>query len=206
MPKNLHDQAVRFSERSAQPKERRIMGQPRWTTTSDQYLNPTTGDAWAAEAAEAGQQGSQRILDANTTYATAEIAAHLALEAEHPAVVMRRRVILADGEPVEIAASYWPAAIAEATILAQREKIPGGAARFLAEIGYTPSEVREDVTARMSTPFEQVVLQGRNLRLTDPEPVLVLTRILLDHTGQPYQVDINVMRAGRHIRYVRKAG
>ncbi|WP_327029684.1 UTRA domain-containing protein [Micromonospora sp. NBC_01740] len=176
------------------------MGQPRWTTTSDQYLSPSAGDAWAAEAAAAGERGSQRILDVETVPALPDIAAHLGLPAGTP-VVIRRRLILADDKPVEIATSHWPASIAEMTVLADPAKVPGGTARFVGELGYIPAEVREDVTARWSTPYERTTLH-----LEQAEPVLKLTRILLDDTGQPYQCDINVMRAGRHIRYVRQAG
>lgn len=181
------------------------MATERWTTTSDQYLSPTAGDAWAADAAASGQRGTQRILDANTQPAPDGIAQLLGLTAG-ASVVRRRRLILADDQPVELATSYWPASIAEMTRLALPEKIPGGSARFLAEIGYSPAEVREDVTVRMSAPREDTALQQREPRLTDPEPVLVLTRVQLDESGQAFQVDVNVMREGQRIRYVRQAG
>jgi GntR family transcriptional regulator len=176
------------------------MGQPRWNTTSDQYLHPTAGNAWAAEAATTGQRGTQRILDVETVPALDDIATQLALP-EGTSVVARRRLILADDQPVEVATSYWPASLAAMTILAQPEKIPGGVVRFLAELGYSPTEVREDITTQWATPYEQTTMA-----MQKPEPVLKLTRILLDETGRPYQVDVNVMRAGQHIRYVRQAG
>lgn len=179
------------------------MGQPRWTTTSDRYLQPTAGDAWAAEAAAGGERGTQRILDAGPVPAPADIAGYLGLDVGAP-VVARRRLILADDRPVEIAASYWPASIAGMTVLAEPARIPGGAARFVAELGYQPDEVVDDITAAAAKDAagadDRAVLQ-----LDDGDPVLLLTRILLDQAGQPYQCDINVMRAGRHTRYVRKA-
>lgn len=180
------------------------MGQPRWTTTSDPYLDPTAGDAWAAEAAASGERGTQRILDAETIPALPDIAEHLRIPAG-TSVVVRRRLILANDQPVEVATSYWPESIAGMTALAQPAKIPGGTARFLAELGYSAHEVREDVTARSAR--KALTEKGRReLQVYVDEAVLVLTRILLDDSGQPYQVDVNVMRAGRHIRYVRKAG
>ncbi|MEU4399805.1 GntR family transcriptional regulator [Micromonospora orduensis] len=181
------------------------MGEPRWNTTSDQYLNPTADDAWAAEATASGQHGTQRILDADTRPAPDDIAQMLGLPVG-AAVVRRRRLILADGQPVELATSYWPASLAEMTVLAEPQKIPGGTARFVAEIGHSPAEIREDITVRNSTAAEEVLLQQRPLALVDTEPVLELTRILLDESGQPFQVDVNVMRAGQHIRYTRQAG
>jgi DNA-binding GntR family transcriptional regulator len=176
------------------------MGQPRWNTTSDQYLNPTAGDAWAAEAAASGQQGTQRILDVETVPAFADLAEHLRLPVGTP-IVARRRLILSNDQPVEIATSYWPEGIAGLTVLATPQKVAGGTVRFLAELGYTAREVREDVTTRWATPYEQTTMA-----MEKPEPVLKLTRILLDHTGQPFQADVNVMRAGQHIRYTRQAG
>lgn len=180
------------------------MGQQRWTTTSDQYLNPTAGDAWAAEAAASGQRGTQRILVVETIPATEEIARHLRLHTGMP-IVARQRLILADDEPVEVATSYWPGFIAEGTALAKPRKIPGGAASLLAELGYKPSEVREDISAAPAVTATSLG-EREAMRLSSRDPVLVLTRIQLDETGRPFQVDVNVMRAGRHIRYVRQTG
>ncbi|MCX4474769.1 UTRA domain-containing protein [Micromonospora sp. NBC_01655] len=178
------------------------MGQPRWATTSDQYILPTAGDAWAAEASAGGERGSQRILSAGTIPAPDDIA-------EGPragtSVVARRRLILADDRPVEIACSYWPASIAGMTILAEPEKVSGGTARFLAEVGYEPHEVHEDITAAAAQAVTSLD-ERMAMQLGDGDPVLVLTRIVLDAAGQPYQVDVNVMVAGRHTRYVRSAG
>jgi DNA-binding GntR family transcriptional regulator len=181
------------------------MAPERWTTTSDQYLDPTTGDAWADDAKASGQRGTQRILDADTLPAPADIAQMLGLPAG-ATVVRRRRLILADDQPVELATSYWAASLAELTRLAEPQKIPGGTARFLAELGYSPAEVHEDLTARMSSTEEETVLQGRAPQPVQSEPVLVLTRIQLDESGQPFQVDVNVMREGQHARYTRQAG
>jgi DNA-binding GntR family transcriptional regulator len=180
------------------------MGHPRWNTTSDGYLDAAGGDAWVDDAAAAGQRGAQRILDADAQPAPDDIARLLELPAG-ASVVRRRRLILANDQPVELAISYWAASLAELTALAEPQKIPGGVARFLAEIGYRPAEVREDITTRMTTPSEATTLQQRDLRLTDPEPVLVLTRVQLDESGQPFQVDVNILRAGQHIRYTRQA-
>lgn len=180
------------------------MGQPRWNTTSDRYLSPTVGDAWAAEAAASGQRGTQRILDATTLPAPDDIADLLGLAAGS-SVVRRRRLILADDQPVELATSYWAASLAELTVLGDPEKIPGGTARFLAELGYSPAEVREDITAEQA--YNAVDHEGLHaLELETLDAVLILTRVLLDHEGQPFQVDVNVMRAGQHTRYVRQAG
>ncbi|MEV1321930.1 UTRA domain-containing protein [Micromonospora arborensis] len=176
------------------------MEHPRWNATSDRYLSPAAGDAWADDAAASGQRGTQRILDADTLPAPDEIAQLLGLKAG-ASVVRRRRLILADDQPVEIATSYWAASLAELTRLGYPQKIPGGTARFLAELGYSPAEVREDITPRWSTPDEQAAL-----RLDQAEPIMALTRIQLDASGQPFQVDVNVMREGQHIRYTRQAG
>ncbi|RGC68402.1 UTRA domain protein [Micromonospora sp. MW-13] len=180
------------------------MGQPRWTTTSDQYIQPTAGDAWAAEAAAGGERGTQRILNAETVDAPVNIAYHLGLPVGTP-LVIRRRLILADDQPVEIATSYWPGAIASLTALAEPSKVAGGTARFLSEMGYTPTEVREDITAGPARAFLDDA-ERASLGVASADPVLSLTRILLDHAGQPYQLDVSTMRAGRHIRYVRSAG
>ncbi|MER5703455.1 UTRA domain-containing protein [Micromonospora sp. NPDC002296] len=179
------------------------MGQPRWTTTSDQYIQPTAG-GWTVEAEDAGQLSTQRILAAETIPAPVNIAVWLGVPADTP-IVVRRRLILANDRPIEIATSYWPGSIASLTALADPSKIPGGTARFVGEMGYTPTEIREDITAGPARAF--LAADERNaLGVASADPVLSLTRILLDHAGKPYQHDANTMRAGRHIRYVRSAG
>ncbi|AWT47533.1 UTRA domain-containing protein [Streptomyces actuosus] len=111
------------------------------------------------------------------------------------AAVMRQRLILLDGRPIELAASYWPAAFASGTPLASTGRIRGGAVSLLAELGYRPGTVTEDIHTRPPTREEAEALQ-----LTDnSEWVLVLTRTISTANGQPYEVSVMISpgRIGR---------
>lgn len=176
------------------------MTDARWAGTSMPYIESNQGDAWGKEAAEQGQTGTQRILDARRQPAPRGVAEALNLEPGAP-VVARTRLILLDGKPVEVAYSYWPASIADGTPLAHAGKIRGGAVTLLAELGYQPGTVSEDVQTRQPTKEEAVALQ-----LTDnSEWILVLTRTIRSHDGHPYEVSVMVSpgRIGR-LRYSMK--
>jgi len=110
--------------------------------------------------------------------------------AEGAAVVVRRRIIPLDGKTTELTDAYFPPAIARGTRLAETTKIPGGAVTLLAELGHVGDLVREEVSARMPDPAEQEALA-----LAPNEPVLTRTRVTLDASGEPFQVDVSVFAA-----------
>lgn len=160
---------------------------PRWTSTSDPYITQHQGDAWATEAAARGHIGSQQLLAVDTIPAEPHIRHALNLT-DGEQVVVRRRLILEDNQPVELADSYYPHHIAGDTPLAEHRKVKGGALRVLADLGRTPTHVVEHVTARRPDSHEQATLH-----VGEHEPLLVLTRLSRDADGHP--VEYAVMRA-----------
>lgn len=168
------------------------------------YLTPREpgeGDAWGADAATRGRRGSQRIVHAGEVPAPVEVARLLGTPDGEP-VVVRRRLILLDDEPNELTDTYYPAAIARGTPLAETARIRGGAVTLLAELGHVGALVREDVTAGLPDEEEQEIL-----RLTATDPVLRLTRLTLDRDERPLQVDRMVMPAQRQqLRYEIRVG
>ncbi|MEU6814986.1 UTRA domain-containing protein [Streptomyces sp. NPDC046860] len=180
------------------------MSESKWVSASMPYLTPRERgqtDAWGAEAAAHGGKGSQRIVHAGEVPASDEVAALLGVAAGE-AVVVRRRIIELDGVPVELTDTYYPAAIARGTRLAERGKIPGGAVTLLAELGHRGVRAREDVTARAPGPEEPEAL-----RLEIGEPVLRLSRVTFDDADQPIQADLIVMPAHRQqLRYEIRIG
>lgn len=170
------------------------MTDDRWTGSSTPYIQSGQGDAWGKEAAQQGRSGSQRILSATEEPAPHAVAEALNLQPGAP-VVTRQRLILLDDHPIEVARSHWPAAMAGGTPLASTGKIRGGAVTLLAQLGYRPGAVAEDVQTRPPTREEAEALQ-----LTDnSEWVLTLTRTLKTPDGQPYEVSVMVSpgRIGR---------
>ncbi|MEZ7127555.1 GntR family transcriptional regulator [Nonomuraea sp. AD125B] len=163
------------------------------------YLRPRRPgdpDAWTAEAEAHGRAGTNQLRGVEEIRPPQAVADALRLGPEDTAIV-RRRLVLLDGRPTELADSYYPVGIAGGTRLAESRKIPGGAVTLLAELGYRPHKVEERVTARPSTEPEQAVLG-----LRPQDWVLVLTRVSRTSAGTPYEVSVMTMVAdGRELRY-----
>lgn len=180
------------------------MNDSTWVSTSMPYLTPREkgqSHAWGTEAATRGGKGSLRITHAGEVPAPEEVSALLGLTAGE-VVVVRRRVIQLDGDPVELTDTYYPADIARGTRLTEKGKIPGGAVTLLAELGHVGVRAREDVTARMPAADEREAL-----RLGRDEPVLRLSRVTLDGDDRPFQADLMVMPAHRQrLRYEIRIG
>jgi len=157
-----------------------------WTSSSDPYLVAQQHDAWSAEAAGRGRVGTQQLLGVETVDTDTQVRRALGLAAGERAIV-RRRLILEDDRPVELADSFYPEPIAAGTPLADNHKIKGGAVRVLTDLNLAPHQVTEHVTARRPTDHEQELLD-----IPADEPLLVLTRISRATTGQP--VEYAVMR------------
>jgi GntR family transcriptional regulator len=175
-----------------------------WIVNSLPYLTPRAegqADAWSIEAARAGRSGTQRIRGVGIEVPPADVASALSLPLGVPAVVRRRTIIL-DDMPVELADSWYPADIAACTALAAPGRIKGGAVTLLATLGYPVHEAREDITARAVSPAE-----AASLEVAEGTPVIVLSRTCLTAGGMPFEASVMVMVAeGRHLRYQLIAG
>jgi DNA-binding GntR family transcriptional regulator len=171
----------------------------KWVSVSTPYLMPRREgqvDAWTEDAAGQGGTGAQRLREAAEVVPPPDVTAALKIPAGEVAIV-RRRIMLLDGQPVELTDSYYPAAIARGTGLAEPRKIPGGATTLLTELGYRPHDAEEDVSARAPSADER-----RLLALEHDEWVLVLSRLVRDSSGLPVEVSVMTMIArNRHLRY-----
>lgn len=168
-----------------------------WVGEAQPYLAPRGAgeqDAWSTEAAAHGRRGGQRLLAVEEVDPPSPVRDFFRTEPGE-AVVVRRRLILLDDEPVELADSYYPARIARGTRLAEHGKIPGGAVTLLATLGFTPEDdPLEDVHATTATTSQCAALD-----LPPGAPVLVLTRFTTSTTGEP--MEVSVMTMTRHLQY-----
>jgi len=159
------------------------------------YVTPRgdgQADAWSEEAK---QRGGQRLTEVAEVVPPAEVAARFGLPAGQKAVV-RRRIILLDDHPIELADSYYPLAVARGTALAEKRKIKGGAPTLLGELGYTPRHVSEDLELRAADDAERDALglpHGAN--------ILALIRTTTTEDGSPYEVQVMAMKAPRRLHY-----
>jgi GntR family transcriptional regulator len=149
-------------------------------------------DAWSDETK---QRGGQRLTEVTEVEARPDIATALRLRLGDM-VAVRRRVISLDGEPIELADSYYPLAVARGTQLLETRKIKGGAPTLLAELGYTAHRVSEDLEFREATSHERAALS-----LPAGAHVLTLLRTTSTEEGTPFEVQFMVMKAPRRLHY-----
>jgi GntR family transcriptional regulator len=117
-----------------------------------------------------------------------QVAATLGLQAGEDTLV-RRRVLYANGEPTQIADSYYPWAIAKGSDgLMHEDAGRGGSYSRLAELGYGPVRFTEDVTVRMPTDAEQ-----RTLELEATQPVFEIWHVAYAAQSTPVEVCVHIM-------------
>ncbi|MFJ6363467.1 UTRA domain-containing protein [Streptomyces globisporus] len=167
-----------------------------WSSTSLPYVLPKSdgqADTWSDDTS--GQPTSQHLLEVAEVTPPARIASALALGQGERAVV-RRRLMKRGDRPVELTDSYYPLTVAAGTALAEKRKIKGGAPTLLAELGYLPRHVTEEVETR-----EPSASEIASLELEPGEPVLVLCRLTTAQNGSPMEASLMTMRRGAILRY-----
>ncbi|MEU8270402.1 UTRA domain-containing protein [Sphaerisporangium sp. NPDC049002] len=170
-----------------------------WIGSSESYLSPRAqgqADAWSEELSETGRSGSQRLREVTELVPPAPVAQALRIEKGHTAIVRRRRMLV-DERPVELTDSYYPAAVAADTRLAEARKIPGGASTLLTELGYVPDEVYEDISISRALEEEAALLDVEVGTL-----VVVLFRVVFAAGRVPFEASMMTMLPeGRRFRY-----
>jgi GntR family transcriptional regulator len=142
------------------------------------YLPPGSGYAY-------------KLLEVAEVRPPAEVGAALGL-ADDAKVILRRRLLSHDGEPVELSLSYYPAQIAADTPLARRSRMRGGAPEVLAGLGYPQRDFVDRLSARLPTAEEFEVLG-----LSDDVPVLRQFRVVYSDEKRP--VEVSILVKGAHL-------
>ncbi|MFF0094642.1 UTRA domain-containing protein [Streptomyces canus] len=171
------------------------MAEKRRQSDSLAYITPRSrgqSDPWTEESK---QRGGQHLAEVGEVIPPAAVADALHLSPGEM-VAVRRRVILLDDEPIELADSYYPLAIARGTALAEKRKIKGGAPTLLAERGYRASHVTEDLELREADAAERAALA-----LPEGSAILTLLRTTQSDDGNPFEVQLMVMKAPRRLHY-----
>lgn len=134
-----------------------------------------------------------RVLQVEPVDPPPEIAKRLVLRSSSR-VLLRRRLYLVDGHPVEMATSYLPWSIAKGTPIAETDPGPGGIYARLEDLGFRLKHFTEEVTSRMPLPEE-----AGALRLAAGVPVFRLIRTAWDTSERPLEVCDTVMAADAYV-------
>ena len=159
------------------------------------YLTAQPGGAratWRSEGERQGFVATQDITEVATVPAPPEIAERLGLEPGSPTIV-RRRILRADGIPVQLSDSYYPATLAAGTELAEPGKLRGYSFGALQRLGIELGHFRDDIELRMPTPQEATAL-----RLGKGVPVLHLLRTTYDRQQRPVDVAHQLLAGDRY--------
>ncbi|HZV50553.1 MAG TPA: GntR family transcriptional regulator [Candidatus Dormibacteraeota bacterium] len=146
-----------------------------------------------AEIEATARRPGVRYLQVGRTRAPAEAARRLGIEPGAP-VAVRRRILFADGVPLQVATSWVPWELAEGTRLADSDCEPEGSYPHLEAAGHLIYTLEEEITARMPTPEERRLLQ-----LPPGTPVLRMVRTARDADGRPLEVADTVNAADRYV-------
>lgn len=121
--------------------------------------------------AQLGGWTARTEVDVRTEPADEEVATVLGLEPGAP-VLVRDRVMYADDEPVQLAASYFPGELAAGTAIEAENTGPGGVYARLEEAGHKLELFEESV--RIGRASEREAAQ---LAVPVGSPVLRITRV-----------------------------
>lgn len=147
--------------------------------------------AFLSDAMAAGREASAEVEVARGVVPP-EVAERLHL-LQGDQVLIRRRRMLADGQPVQLATSYLPLQLVEGTQIEQADTGTGGTYARLEELGHRLGRFQEDLSARMPLPDE-----ARALRLGAGVPVIRVVRTAFDEQGAPVEVNEMVLAADRY--------
>ncbi|WP_084955448.1 GntR family transcriptional regulator [Thermoactinospora rubra] len=131
------------------------------------------------------------LLDVREGVPPSDVAAIFVPHGDERAVV-RHRLLLHDGEPVELSWSYYPASIAAGSALAGSRKIRGGAPKVLADLGFPQRRFTDRISVRQPTEVEV-----RELDLPPDVPVFRQFRVIYSDADRP--VEVSILIKGGHL-------
>lgn len=146
---------------------------------------------WLSEVEKKGGAATSQLL------AVEEVVPPLAVReafglGDDGTALLRRQVLLIDGEPCELVENFYPIDLAEGTALMEHRKIKGGTPRLLADMGFPPVRCVDKVAARLPT-REQYAALKMPTRL----PVLRTFRVTYSHDGKP--IEVSIMAKAGHL-------
>ena len=146
-----------------------------------------------AQQVEAQGRTPRQVSTVEVAEADDTIAAALALDPGTP-VGVRRRVMYADDEPLQLGDSFYPLDIVRDSKIMNPADVPEGTDQVLEDLGHVPTRYEDEITWRMPTAEEAIALH-----LGSGVPVGRLQRITFDQEGQRVEVYVALLPADRHV-------
>jgi GntR family transcriptional regulator len=138
---------------------------------------------YISQARAVGRDAEARLLGVEPATATAEVAQRLDVP-KGSEVVVRRYLLVLDGEPAQTSESYFPGDLGSEVIAGRGNVTPGQIdAELRTRFGVEASSFHDELSVRMPDPDET-----RLLRLLPGTPVAVLWRTYRDRSGRAIEV------------------
>lgn len=149
------------------------------------------GSIWASDIGE--RPMSVTDLEIYETSAPDLVSRALSLEEDAP-VLVRDRLYVVEGEPVQAATAYLPAELVRDTAITQPDTGPGGVYARLAELGLRPTRFVEESRARMPSPAEV-----DRLHLAEGTPVIEIYRTAVTDDGRSVEMSHMLLDGGVYV-------
>lgn len=154
-----------------------------------------------AEAADQGRKATQQLLAVEETAAPAEVAERLGAATGSP-VIVRKRLFVIDGEPMQFCDGYYPAALFRGTAVAEPRRIRGGVHSLIEDpdgpIRRRVTRFVEDLDVRLPAPSE-----SEALAIPEGVPVVRVLRTAYDVNDEAVEVLDSLVPTDRFaFRYV----
>lgn len=142
---------------------------------------------------EAQGKRARQVSTVEVVPAPLEIATHLGVD-EGESIAVRRRVMYADDEPLQLGDSYYPLDIVDGSKIMDPADIVEGTDQVLEDLGHTPTRYEDEITWRMPSAEETT-----KLHLGPATPVGRLLRTSFDQADRPIEVYVVILPADRHV-------
>lgn len=146
-----------------------------------------------AQQIEAQGKTPRQVSTTEVVPGTEEITAHLALQPGE-SVGVRRRVMYANEEPLQLGDSYYPLDIVGGSKIMDPADVVEGTDQVLEDLGHIPTRYEDEITWRMPSAEE-----SSKLHLTPGVPVGRLLRTSFDQHDRPIEVYVVILPGDRHV-------
>lgn len=187
----LRDEGLTDTRRGAGNFVRRFKLIPR--PANERLSRKTWGEGRSIWSADMQGRPSDAEVEVIEIEAPERIAGSLGIATGDP-VWRRSRLYYADGRPVQMATSYFPAGLVAGSAITQPNPGPGGVYARLLDLGHPPARFREEVRARM--PLQE---ETRALKLAAGIPVIHIFRIAFEEDGTPLEVNEMILDANSYL-------
>lgn len=146
-----------------------------------------------AQQIEAQGKTARQVSTVDELPADGEVATHLRVELGTP-VAVRRHIMYADDEPLQLGDNYYPRDIVHDSKIMNPADIVEGTDQVLEDLGHVPTRYEDEITWRMSTPEE-----ADKLAIAAGTPVGRLLRTTFNQNERPIEVYLVILPADRHV-------